>query len=231
MDKQTQKQLLGMVKGHYAEIAEAFNETRKKYPSPLWNGLQSITKEIQNESKVLDVGCGNGRLLVFLKDKKIKYLGVDTCQELLAEARKLNPEENFASSDILGLSQLSEINFQYVFCIAVMHHLPGLDLRVQALKQLKNKISNDGKIIITVWNFWQQKKYLKLIARFFILKILGKSKMDFGDILFDWKRDLVSRRYYHAFTKSEFRKISKLAGLKIEKLYKDRFNYYLILRR
>jgi len=58
--------------------------------------------------------------------------------------------------------------------------------------------------------------------------------MDLGDLLFDWKNSAgqaVSQRYYHAFTKRELKKISKQAGLKIERLYQDKYNYYAVLTK
>ena len=58
--------------------------------------------------------------------------------------------------------------------------------------------------------------------------------MDVGDITFDWKNnkgEIVAGRYYHMFTLRELKKISHKAGLKIEKLYKDEFNYFLILKK
>ena len=95
-------------------------------------------------------------------------------------------------------------------------------------------MSDDGKIIIAVWNLWGQKKFKKLVFKFALLKLIKKNKMDIGDILFDWKNskgEIVSRRYYHAFTKRELKKIIKKAGLKIEKIYKDKFNYYAVLKK
>ena len=58
--------------------------------------------------------------------------------------------------------------------------------------------------------------------------------MGFGDILFDWKNSQgkpISQRYYHAFTKRQLKKIIKIAGLEIEKIYKDKYNYYVILKK
>ena len=58
--------------------------------------------------------------------------------------------------------------------------------------------------------------------------------MDFGDILFDWKNsqgEKTSKRYYHAFKKGELKRVIKKAGLKIEKIYKDKYNYYALLTR
>ncbi len=243
MDKQTQKNLLKIVERNYKEIANDFNETRKKY---LWPELIKLTKNVKNNEKVLDVGCGNGRLLKAFEGKEINYLGIDSSEKLisLAKSEIRNPAPasragqglkfEFRKGDILELSKISEINFDYIFCIAVLHHIPGQDLRIQTLKQLKNKVELDGKIIITVWNLWSQKKFRKFIWKFILLKLIGKNKMDYGDILFDWKNskgEKVSRRYYYAFTKRQLKKIARKAGLKIKKIYKDKYNYYAILQK
>lgn len=235
MDKSTQKNLLDLVKRNYEDIATDFDNTRKKH---LWPELVKLASMVRDGDKVLDIGCGNGRLTGAFNDKKINYLGVDSSEKLIAAAKR-NQElgiknQEFSVGNILELDKILEKDFDYVFCVAVLHHLPGDDLRVAALEQMKNKIKADGKIIITVWSLWRQKKFSKLIYKFALAKILGRNKMDFGDILFDWKNNLaepVSRRYYHAFTGNGLKNIIKQAGLKLEKLSKDNYNYYAILRK
>ncbi|MEA3398800.1 MAG: class I SAM-dependent methyltransferase, partial [Patescibacteria group bacterium] len=204
MKKQTQKELLAVVKRNYDEIADQYNETRKKHLQPLWNNLIKIAKEVKEGDKVLDVGCGNGRLLEAFLGRGISYLGIDKNEKLLSSAKKNYPDRVFSVGNILTLGEIPQINFDHVFSIAVMHHLPGKDLRVQAVKQMKNKINNNGRIIITVWNIWGQKKFRKLIYKYFLLRLIKKNKMDFGDVLFSWKSsqgDKISQRYYHAFRK------------------------------
>jgi len=246
MDKQTQKNLLALVKSNYEEIADQFNQTRKKY---LWPELIELTKEIKTGDKILDVGCGNGRLLEAFRDKPVSYLGIDNNEKLINLARENRKSSignrqseivnrKFIVGDILNLGKIPEMNFNYVFSIALFHHLPGNDLRIAGLRQLKNKVNKNGKIIVVVWNLWSQPKFRKLIFKFTLLKLIKKNlsavRMDFGDILFDWKNpdgEAMSRRYYHAFTKRGLKKIIKKAGLKIEKIYKDKYNYYAILRK
>lgn len=231
MDQKTQKELLEIVKYNYEEIAGDFDETRKK---AMWPEILKLTNDISINDSVLDVGCGNGRLLEVLKERGVKYLGVDASENLIGICRKRYLDYKFEISNILNLSQISEINFDYVFCVAVLHHLPGQNLQIDALKQLKNKIKNEGRIILTVWNLWSHEKYRALIHKFIFLKIIGKNKMDIGDIVFDWKKAdgyTVSKRYYHAFNKRELKTICKASGLKIEKLYKDSDNYYLVLKK
>ena len=235
MDKQTQKELLNIVKNNYEEIALDFCETRRKH---LWPELIKLASQVKSGSKVLDVGCGNGRLLQAFKGKNMQYLGVDNSESLIQEAKKLHKNYKFEIGNILDLGKIADYDFDYIFCNAVLHHIPSKKLQIDAVKQLKNKINDKGKIVITVWNLWTNKKFKKLIFKFALLKIfkknpstmLGTGKMDFGDILFEGfiKR---SKRYYHAFRKRELRKVCRKAGLKVMNCYKDQYNYYIILKK
>jgi len=231
MKKELQKELLKIVKFNYEEIAESFNQTRKK---AIWPELENLSKNISSGVKVLDVGCGNGRLVEVLEKKNVKYLGIDQSDKMIEIAKRSRIGYEFRVGNILELGKISEVNFDYVFSIAVLHHLPSKELRIEALRQMKNKINNEGRIVLTVWNLWKQKKYRKKIIKFWALHLIGKNKLDFGDILFDWKKsdkNSKSKRYYHAFTKMELKKIIKKAGLKIEKLYSDNYNYYIVLKK
>ncbi len=231
MNKQTQKELLEIVKKNYEEIAEQFDNTRKKH---LWPELVELVKDIKNGESILDVGCGNGRLLEALQGRKINYLGVDSNNKLVELARLKYLNMKFTVGDILELSQIPEINFDYVFCIAVLQHIPSRKLQIDAIRQLRNKVSENGKVIISVWNMWAQKKYRWLIIKFALLKLIKKNKMELGDILFDWKNAQgmsVSKRYYHAFHKFELMRICQKAGFKVEKIYSDQYNYYAVLRK
>lgn len=238
MNRQTQKDLQTIVQKNYEEVAELYSETRKKV---LWPELTALAQMVKVGDSVLDVGCGSGKLLQAFSEKEINYLGIDPSGKLLELARAEwgeNDKRKFAEGDILDLGKLSETEFDFVFCIAVLQHIPGEKLRIQALRQLRNKVKKDGIIIVSNWNMWSEafakKKFVKLIFKFFLLKLIGKNKMDFGDVLFDWKNPQgysVSKRYYHAFTLSELKRLAKKSGLKVEKIVKDTHNHYLILRK
>jgi SAM-dependent methyltransferase len=70
----------------------------------LWNKIYNIhveiiKKEIPEDARVLDIGCGYGRMSPLFK----KYTGVDISPDLLAEAKKLYPYNRFILADLNDL--------------------------------------------------------------------------------------------------------------------------------
>jgi SAM-dependent methyltransferase len=227
MDKQTQQELNDSVERYFTEEAPAFSETRSRVTSS-WEPLKRIANAVPAGANVLDVGCGNGRLLELLSGRFVRYLGVDPSDAMLLAAREKYPEQRFLTGDIIHLGELADRNFDFVFAVAVLHHLPGYEPRIAALKQLKNKVAQSGKIVVTVWNFWGDRKRQRLVWRFAALKLIGKNRMDWGDVYLD-RKDASVRRYYHAFSTRGLKRLAKAAGLRVERIERDRFNYYLTL--
>lgn len=236
MKLETAENLLSLVKNNYRQIAAEFDATRQK---EIWPEIRTLAAGIKDGRKILDVGCGNGRLLEVFAGKRIEYSGIDNSAELIKLAQQNYPKKKFFVADILNLENVSDIpsaSFDDIFCLAVWQHIPSKELRIKALREMGDKLAAGGEMIISVWNLWspvwKQKKYRQLIFKNWWRKILGKNDFDFGDLTFPWKNsrgEVVSERYYHAFTKNELRILAKKSGLMIKKLKKDKFNYWLIL--
>ena len=122
--------------------------------------------------------------------------------------------------------------FNLVISVAVLHHLPSKELRLKALEQLKLVTENKGLIVFSVWCLWDNKKFRKYLLKNIWQKITLRSDLEYGDLLFPWKNsrgELVSERYYHAFTKLELKNLLQTAGFKNFKLYRDKHNYWVII--
>ncbi|HZJ41134.1 MAG TPA: class I SAM-dependent methyltransferase [Candidatus Saccharimonadales bacterium] len=220
-------------KQSYDKIAAEFDATRKKY---LWPEMIKLAAGIKAGARILDAGCGNGRLLEAFTDKQIKYLGIDNSQILLNLARANYPERDFQEIDLSMLNfaetqALTGQQFDFIFCIAVLQHIPSTTIRIQVLKNFKKLLAPGGQLIISNWNLWASAKR-NLIFKQAFKKVIGLNKLDFGDLIFPWKNSAgeeVSERYYHAFNKRELRSLASQAGFKKIVVKKDTHNYWLIL--
>lgn len=190
------KAILKKVKEDYNLIADEFDATRQKP----WKEFFLCKKYARG--RVLDVGCGNGRLAYFLKkqikNKTIDYIGIDNSRALIKIAKKNHPFARFRYGDILNIP-LGSWFFDTIFCIAVLHHIPSKNLQLKALKEMKRVLKKSGVLVITVWNL-QQKKYKKYID--------AKTREAF----IPWGQDKKVRRFYYAFTAPEFKQLLKKAG-------------------
>lgn len=211
-------------KDDYNLIAEDFSNTRSFIPE----GLRLFSKYVENGDKILDFGCGNGRLIEIFNDKKIEYIGTDNSEKLIEIARKKYPRHKFMVAPDLNLP-FSDNYFDKVYSLAVFHHIPSEEFRLQFLNEIKRILKPGGLLVLTVWNLWhlwfhpllwlrykRLRKYFILILKYTFLKILGKSKLDFKDIFMPWQNTTL--RYIHCFAKGEFKKIVRKSGFKIKEI-------------
>jgi len=210
MFKKKAKIVLQSVKNTYNNIADEFSNTRH-YSGKEFDLLKTYLK-----GKVIDLGCGNGRLAKYIKEKKIKcdYLGIDNNKRFIEIAKSLHPKYKFTKGDQLNMPVKSN-TANAIANIRAFHHIPSKKLRLEALKEMKRTLKKDGTLIITVWNLWQ-KKYWKELTKAIIRSIFTLGAYEYNDTFIPWKNK--EKRYYHAFTKSELSRIIKKAGLKNIKL-------------
>jgi ubiquinone/menaquinone biosynthesis C-methylase UbiE len=210
MDKDYAQYLLDKMQENYNLIAEDFSRTRRY----IWKDFQPLAEYSKAGDKVLDLGCGNGRLLELLGSKKIHYLGVDNVPNLIQIARKRHPSYNFQLADALSLP-FADDSFDKIYSIAVLHHIPSQELRLKFLIEARRVLKSKGLLILTVWNLWQRRG-LKPNLKYAVLKILGLSKLDFKDVFIPWVK--IYQRYFHCFSKGELKKLAGEAGFGVKEV-------------
>lgn len=216
MEKELAKKIIQDTSKGYDLISEKFTQTRNH----LWKDLEFIGSYCKKGDKVLDFGCGNGRLLDFLEKKDIDYTGVDISAKLLKEAqnRFRGPKVEFQKISGLDSLPLESNSFNIVYAIAALHHLPSQEMRKKMAEEFYRILRPEGTIVITVWNLWQR-KYWRNIFFNWEEKILGRSFLDWNDCYVDFQdnRGRIFPRYHHAFTKKELAELFSQAGFSIGK--------------
>jgi len=214
MNKSKAEKIISKVKADYNLIAGYFNQTRK-FLSP---EMKAWGIYIKSGQKILDVGCGNGRLMELFKNNTIEYYGVDLSDELIAiakkECQKYNLiKANFQVANMLDLPFADNI-FDLVFCVSALHHIPSAVGRWQAVQEMQRVLKPGGLLAMNNWYFWNKytnKKYsIKKQTRLNWLRGLDK-----GGILIPWKDKegkILVRRYCYAFTKPEMKKLVETNG-------------------
>lgn len=227
MKKELINKILNDTKKGYNLIANDFNKSRK-LP---WHDIYFIFDYLNKGDKVLDLGCGSGRLFPKFKEKSIEYFGIDNSEELIKIAKQEYPQGNFQISDGFKLPFPDEF-FNKVYCFAVIHHIPSRELRLKFLKETERVLKKDGLTVFTVWNLWNKKEVRKLF-----FKNIFNRELDFKDIYMPWRdnsRENIFNRYVHLFTKLELRMLFKEAGFRIIKVgqtYGKSRNSYIVAKK
>lgn len=216
MNNDAAQKILKEVEIGYDLISGKFSQTRKNF----WRGLEWLGDYVKEGDKVLDYGCGNGRLLELFKEKNIEYLGADTSAKLLEFAKQKHSKfaDNFIKLDPVAQSLPFQSEFfNACYSIAVFHHFPSKKYRQKMAKELYRIAKKDGYVIVTVWNLYQW-KYVNNLVRSWISKLRGKSELDWNDCLISFTDNEGRKfeRFHHAFTKRELRNLFKNAGFVVE---------------
>lgn len=144
----------------YDEIGEHFSRTRQKTygsKSTNWPVTDRYLAKLEPGDRVLDMGCGNGKLITGLPEG-VEYLGTDFSQTLLIEAKSIFPDKKFEFGNIVEPSHWEKLgNFNAIFSVAVLHHIPEREQQLYILRQAKHHLVEGGFLYLTVWNLWQEK--------------------------------------------------------------------------
>ncbi len=99
----------------YNSYAKTFSQSRKNMK---WEEidyfLKYLEEKLNSSLSILDVWCGNGRLLNSITNYKLQitnYIGIDLSSELLNEAKKLHSGYDFLELDMLNLKKLCHTEF------------------------------------------------------------------------------------------------------------------------
>ncbi len=222
MDNKLINKILSKIESGYDLMADKFSGTRAFF----WSDLAFIADYIEDGDNILDYGCGNGRLLEILKNKKINYTGADISQKLIELAKQKYPEfaDNFIKISSQSSLPFPDNFFNKIISVAVFHHFPEKYAK-EMVKELYRVTQHGGTAIVTAWNLFQKKKRKNILSPVILIKKLfgiGEyAGFGFFDILIPFQNNKgeVFNRYHRVYTKKSLVAIFASAGFEIEKSF------------
>jgi len=174
--------------------------------------MRQMAKYLQPGTRVLDLGCGNGRFFA-LVPQGCQYLGLDFSKNLLAIAQHRYPRGRFVYGDMTDEKIWTKLGqSDQIFSFASFHHLMSRQKQLKTLKLCFKHLKKNGLLIIVVWNLWQLKYWLLHLKQLSIHRLLIPYRLSDGHQVIKQ-----INRLYYAFTPRELKKLAQKAGFEIKR--------------
>lgn len=112
--------------------------------------FEKVFGTLPENARILDVGCGWGTVVSFIKPTHI-YYGVDITTDFFDYIRKKfqHPNITLAFGGLPNKVNVEDSSFDFGVCSLVMHAIPNLELSIQTLF---DKIKSGGRVLIIDFN-------------------------------------------------------------------------------
>jgi tRNA (uracil-5-)-methyltransferase TRM9 len=224
VDAELVKRLLDLNRDFYSRFARDFSETRGVERM----NIEPLAPYLKSGAKVLDVGCGNGRLVKRLDRAgyALDYVGVDASTELIEIAhtrqfQNVAVELRVADITLPGWTQTLPAPFDLTLAFAVLHHVPSFELRRRVLRDIHVLLKPGGVLVLSNWQFTRGDRLRKKLVPWQRLSI-DERELEEGDALLDWQRGGTGYRYVHLLTETEVQSLAEQSDFEvIEQFYAD----------
>ena len=111
--------------------------------------LQWVGDRVQR-GKMLDLGCGLGRLTVAAAPHFESVVGMDISSKMVEEARSLDPPANVSFVQITspGLPELEDDSLDFAICFSVFQHIPDEDVIAGYTKAISRALRPTGRAVL-----------------------------------------------------------------------------------
>lgn len=178
---------------------------------------------INQNDKIIDVGCGTGLHASLLQQNGFKVDGLDLNKEMLNIA-KTRIHSNLYLQNILDIN----INQKYdviISMFAVLNHLKNLKELEHAFMNLKNILKDNGKIIIDLHNpqnSGSKTDFYDNISRTMEWNYDKTTKIEDSKIIFEIDgKKYIDNHTFRIFTIDEVKQCCENVGLVVKNVYEN----------
>jgi SAM-dependent methyltransferase len=221
----------------YDGLAEAFAASRGATEP----GLERALVQMRSGARVLDLGCGQGRVAAMLP-AGCEYVGMDFSPEMLRIAERSAHAERFAIpprfvvGDLLDPAWAAQVPglYDWIILRAVLHHIPGAENRQVIIKQAAGCLAPQGRLLLANWQFMEIERLRRRVLPWDVIG-LSPDDVEPGDYLLNWQREGYGIRYVHLIEEKETEALAASAGLTTETLFhadghNNNLTLYAVLR-
>ncbi len=143
---------------HNAELARTY-DAGLEGSSLLAADVTFALRHCDRPGRLLDVGCGTGRLLLPFAERGHWVLGVDLSEEMLRvageKARAAGLTVHLLRANAVELDGLADACFDYAACLfSTLGMVAGAPAREQLLRHVHRLLRPGGRLVLHVHNRW-----------------------------------------------------------------------------
>ena len=132
----------------YKQIYQNNELWTEQKPTP--DVIKTIDKiKLTKASKILEIGCGEGRDAIFLLKKNYDVLAIDYSDTVIKKCNELSKQKykkNFKQFDVI-IDKLNE-KFDFIYSVAVIHMFVNKDHRKKFLDFINDHLKEKGLALI-----------------------------------------------------------------------------------
>lgn len=132
-----------------ADLVRVYAQTKLLPPEA--TALIRYRDDIQGR-RVLDLGCGAGRLAVYLRPLTDEYVGADVSPHMVAHCRRVFGEFPFVQADMRALTPFDSGSFDTVFAVSNLFDAVSHEDRLRVLAEVRRVLAPQGLLIFSSHN-------------------------------------------------------------------------------
>lgn len=166
--------------------------------------------------RLIDLGCGTGRLCLHFAAKGYDCVGVDLSEEMLTKAKATGAHVEWIRGNLVDLAMIADRSFDYAACLfSTLGMVRGAANREAVLRSAFRVLRPDGVFVLHVHNRWFRGLGWKRVFGHALRSLLGRA--DAGDVTMPQAYAGAPLTLHH-FTKGEALRLLRAVGFVVREV-------------